>query len=534
MAVGVVESVIVAAWMVRCADSPCSRAWRSPSSAIVLLLGRDEKPSAGVQLVPTPPSDGRFQSVAGPVRVGPRARRGASSGAPRAARATRCTRTRRAACWEARRARPAGGRWSSAPRARRRSTRTCSRASCFLESAGRPDAMTAGGTEGAVGLTQILAETAQNLLGMRVDVAASSRYTRRIARERRRGRGDKVARLEAARRRVDQRFDPARRSRPPPATCCSPKARLGREDLAFVAYHMGVGNLEGVLRDATASRGRRHEGPYAQVYFDSTPVAPRRRLPAARRVRRRLLQLPVEGPRGGRDHAPLPRRPRRARPPGRAADGEELGRGGAAPAGSHAALRDPEDAQAGVGRQADRRLPADEPRDRPARATRAWASCAERLDVPAALYRGLRPEALAMALYIGAADARAERRGAARGHLDRARRAPTSAAGAPQPRGDARTTRCTRPAGRSTSRARTARARRRWRSSSCSTASRCSTRSPGCASPTRSTSRSSKDAKALLPLLDRVRLGDGAVVASASTTSSIASAAGALAAARAS
>ena len=42
----------------------------------------------------------------------------------------------------------------------------------FLESAGREDAM-AGGTEGAVGLTQILAETGQNLLGMRVDVARS-------------------------------------------------------------------------------------------------------------------------------------------------------------------------------------------------------------------------------------------------------------------------------------------------------------------------------------------------------------------------
>ena len=50
----------------------------------------------------------------------------------------------------------------------------------FLESAGRPDAM-AGDTEGAAGLTQILAETGQNLLGMRVDVDASARLTRRIA-----------------------------------------------------------------------------------------------------------------------------------------------------------------------------------------------------------------------------------------------------------------------------------------------------------------------------------------------------------------
>ena len=39
----------------------------------------------------------------------------------------------------------------------------------FLESAGREDAI-ASDTEGAVGLTQILAETGQNLLGMQVDV----------------------------------------------------------------------------------------------------------------------------------------------------------------------------------------------------------------------------------------------------------------------------------------------------------------------------------------------------------------------------
>ena len=49
----------------------------------------------------------------------------------------------------------------------------------FLESAGNEDAM-AGDTESAVGLTQILAETGANLLGMRVEVARSARLTRRI------------------------------------------------------------------------------------------------------------------------------------------------------------------------------------------------------------------------------------------------------------------------------------------------------------------------------------------------------------------
>src|SRR5215218_1776664 len=56
----------------------------------------------------------------------------------------------------------------------------------LLEGAGREDAM-AGDTEGAVGLTQILAETAQNLLGMRVDVKRSARLTRRIGRALRHG-----------------------------------------------------------------------------------------------------------------------------------------------------------------------------------------------------------------------------------------------------------------------------------------------------------------------------------------------------------
>src|SRR2546423_761164 len=52
----------------------------------------------------------------------------------------------------------------------------------LLESAGRPEARASDSLEGAVGLTQILAETGRNLLGMRVDVAASRRLTRRIAR----------------------------------------------------------------------------------------------------------------------------------------------------------------------------------------------------------------------------------------------------------------------------------------------------------------------------------------------------------------
>jgi soluble lytic murein transglycosylase-like protein len=117
----------------------------------------------------------------------------------------------------------------------------------FLESAGREDAM-AGNTEGAVGLTQILAETGQNLLKMRIDVAASRRYSRRIRRALLRGRLLEVQRLRGARRKVDQRFDPAQALAGTARYLKLAKARFHRDDMAFVSYHMGMGNLESVLR----------------------------------------------------------------------------------------------------------------------------------------------------------------------------------------------------------------------------------------------------------------------------------------------
>ena len=75
----------------------------------------------------------------------------------------------------------------------------------FLESAGRPDVAASDDLESAVGLTQILAQTATGLLGLKVDVAASERITRRIGRSTSPAR---IARLKAQRRRVDERFDP--------------------------------------------------------------------------------------------------------------------------------------------------------------------------------------------------------------------------------------------------------------------------------------------------------------------------------------
>jgi hypothetical protein len=130
----------------------------------------------------------------------------------------------------------------------------------FLESAGRADAM-AGDTEGAVGLTQILAETGQNLLGMRIDVAKSERLTRGILR------GHRVAARLRARRRVDERFDPAKALAATARYLQIADQRLGRADLAIAAYHMGIGNMQNAL----AAYGKR-DIPYARLYFDSTPL----------------------------------------------------------------------------------------------------------------------------------------------------------------------------------------------------------------------------------------------------------------------
>ncbi|WP_028057419.1 transglycosylase SLT domain-containing protein [Candidatus Solirubrobacter pratensis] len=133
----------------------------------------------------------------------------------------------------------------------------------FLESAGRPDA-TAGGVQSAAGLTQILAETGQDLLGMKIDTARSASYTRRIARA---AGARRVAALERARARVDERFDPGKALAATARYLAMAKNKFGREDLAFVSYHMGMGNLDGVLK--AYGKG---PVPYAQLYFDSTPL----------------------------------------------------------------------------------------------------------------------------------------------------------------------------------------------------------------------------------------------------------------------
>jgi hypothetical protein len=149
----------------------------------------------------------------------------------------------------------------------------------FLESAGRPEVIAGSDPAHAAGLTQILAETATNFLGMRVDLAASRRLTRQILAARTRGERAAVERLRRQRRRVDARFDPRLALTGSVRYLRLARRRFGRDDLAVISYHMGIGNLEGVLR-AYAHQGtgpirnivRDGDLSWARIYFDSSPI----------------------------------------------------------------------------------------------------------------------------------------------------------------------------------------------------------------------------------------------------------------------
>lgn len=279
----------------------------------------------------------------------------------------------------------------------------------FLESAGREDAMAAGGTEAAVGLTQILAETAQNLLGMKVDVRASARYTRRIARALRRGQLFSVQRLRVARARIDERYDPVKALAGTARYLRFARERLRTPEFALVSYHMGVGNLEGVVRaylEDTSGRPvsellSEHELPYVQVYFDSTPL----RHPEAHErlsslgddssnylwklfAAREIMRLWRSGP-------DVLRQAEAAQTAKNSAE-EVLH-----PPGSTPAFGDPDALQAAWDRGELVAFPRDAARTG-LRLDPRMGELAPRLERPQSLYRGLRPEALALALYMGA------------------------------------------------------------------------------------------------------------------------------------
>jgi hypothetical protein len=278
----------------------------------------------------------------------------------------------------------------------------------FLESGGREDAQAPGGLEAAVGLTQILAETGQNLLGMRVDLAGSKRLTRHISRAEARDRAQRAAALRERRAQVDQRFDGAEALAATARYLKIAAERFGRQDLAFVSYHMGVGNLENVLRDFAGDA----ETPirdvvsdagltYPEVYFDSTP----------RRHRRAYARLSSLGDdssnylwkvAAGREIMRLWREDR--------AQLERLAALHGAKGSAEEVLHPPE-ATPAFDNPVELRdawsagdivaFPAQDAITGLRRA-RQMGELGRRLGQPAGLYRGLRPEALALALYVGA------------------------------------------------------------------------------------------------------------------------------------
>jgi hypothetical protein len=137
----------------------------------------------------------------------------------------------------------------------------------FVESAGRPHVIVGGDPANASGLTQILAGTGQSLLGMHIDLARSRKLTGQIFLASARGQTGKAARLERARVKVDDRFDPPKALAATVRYLEIAEQHLGRTDLAFESYHMGIGNLQRVLDLYNGG----HAVPYAQLYFDTAP-----------------------------------------------------------------------------------------------------------------------------------------------------------------------------------------------------------------------------------------------------------------------
>lgn len=276
----------------------------------------------------------------------------------------------------------------------------------FLESAGRPEVMASGDPESATGLAQILPGTATSLLGMRVDVARSRELTRAIDRnalkaaEARTERGRRLftrrlTRARAERRVVDERLDPAKAVDGAARYLAIGEKRFGREDLAAASYHMGIGNLTSVVE----AYGRGTPVPYVRLYFDSSPTRNRRayrtllsfgddsrhylfRLEASQEIRRLYRE--------DRD-----RLRRLAGLHGSKASSEEVLR----PPSKNEPYEDGDALREAYEERELVPLP-DDPARLGYRIARGMGSLAKRLKERRELYRGLRPEALGVLLYV--------------------------------------------------------------------------------------------------------------------------------------
>ena len=194
---------------------------------------------------------------------------------------------------------------------------------------------------------------------------------------------------------IDERFDPEKALEGTGRYLTTALDSLGREDLAVVSYHMGIGNLQEVL-----STYGDEDASYARVYFDSTPNRHPRtyellsglgddsktylwRVLASQRV----MDLYRN------DRAELER-----------LDGLHAAKGSAEevlhPRTETTVFEQPGDLEAAYDSAALRPFPND-PGRYGLRRDRRMGELARRLDQDVELYRGLRPEALAAAVYIG-------------------------------------------------------------------------------------------------------------------------------------
>src|SRR3954447_8003631 len=140
----------------------------------------------------------------------------------------------------------------------------------FLESAGRPEAQASSDLSSAVGLTQILAQTGSGLLRMHVDLAKSRKLTKKLRKALAKHKPGLAAKLRAQRRKADERFDPRKSLEATGRLLTFARPLLGgRDDLAVESYHMGVGNLQSVL---AAYGAKAASTSYAKLYFGSTPL----------------------------------------------------------------------------------------------------------------------------------------------------------------------------------------------------------------------------------------------------------------------
>ena len=206
--------------------------------------------------------------------------------------------------------------------------------------------------------------------------------------------------MRRARARVDQRFDPAQALAATARYLTMAKARFKRDDLAFVSYHMGMGNLESVLRAYGTEPGDT-DVSYTRVYFDSSPIRNGAayaklasfgddssnylwKLMAAQRIM--ALSREDAGELAGLEAAQTAK-----------ASAEEV----LHPPGSTPRFTTPELLHKAWDDKQLVAFPTDE-RVTGLRRDRRMGELAARLGEKPALYEGLRPEALATALYIGA------------------------------------------------------------------------------------------------------------------------------------